>query len=475
MCVLFQDDVIEESPELLKLGVLFGQEVDIDTEDLPEVLSFQHKLIQEFFAALFIAKQVKDNKLDSSFLKAAFPTFSDLDVNRYILKFASGHLASQNERFITNHVANTLAEEICKDFSSRGLDQFYATLQSGSELLRSCHEEGIVSTINPYLCIYPSCGYPLVDAIKCSQLVVINDLNESDPLKLQSLSTPVVVHIVKHRCRGRERELDRLMTALASARINLLAVRTDPETMYCKICKLMSFPKLRAISSGWSTRLEEKQVRDLTDSINSWGPEPQLQALHCILPVLEDRRQAIALYIPFIKALSKCVNLQELILFDGNQIECVPALMGAPPPQLKRLWLLGPDQSINSSVWHSIVRAMRKQKLQYLQVLNTILGPQIQYDILYSLVEAFIDVRPDKPLEIIGYQYPPEIEVLCKNTKITLTDANQFFHQYDDRSKPLYGAFPFARYQPDFAEVPAPDGGTVSDIVSYTRESEMIP
>ena len=50
---------------------MFGEERDATSKDLPETLSFQHKLIQEVVAAYYIVDQV--NK-DPSSLERHFPS-----------------------------------------------------------------------------------------------------------------------------------------------------------------------------------------------------------------------------------------------------------------------------------------------------------------------------------------------------------------------------------------------------------------
>ncbi len=91
---------MKESSDLLTLGLLFGEDVDATSSDLPEVLSFQHKLIQEMVAAYYIAEQVE---IDPSFLKTAFPTWEKVDEHREVVKFTSGLLA-QNAAPVINYV-----------------------------------------------------------------------------------------------------------------------------------------------------------------------------------------------------------------------------------------------------------------------------------------------------------------------------------------------------------------------------------
>ncbi len=96
----FQNEIMRESSDLLTLGLLFGEDMDATSADLPEVLSFQHKLIQEMVAAYYIADQVKRDPL---FLKTAFPTWGEVEKHREVVKFTCGLLA-QNAAPVINYV-----------------------------------------------------------------------------------------------------------------------------------------------------------------------------------------------------------------------------------------------------------------------------------------------------------------------------------------------------------------------------------
>ncbi len=133
--ILFQTEIMEESPDLLTLGLLFGGDVDATSEDLPEVLSFQHKLIQEMVAAYYIAEQVQ---IDPSFLKIAFPTWEKVDEHREVVKFTCGLLA-QNAAPLINYVAismeskNTEESSVMQDLDIKDPYEFLETANPTSE------------------------------------------------------------------------------------------------------------------------------------------------------------------------------------------------------------------------------------------------------------------------------------------------------------------------------------------------------
>ncbi len=391
----------------MQLGLLFGHEDSAEIEDLPEALSFQHQLIQEYFAALFIAKQIQG---DESFLAT---NYIDICGNSELLSFTCGHLASHDPRPVINYIANKEADKMLCDVGETG--SVYYSL----ERLQSCYDESSLEEINPHLCIYPSCGYPLSNAIQSSKLVVINGVNESDPLKLQTSSVPVIISFDRRNTYHDVKEVGRLMKALSSAHINLLGI----DGVLCdEKCKLGNFSQLKSIYYDLPNNdiLDKEKVRDLTDSINAWGSEPKLRVLVCVLPYISDRTRATVLYIPLIQALSKCIHLTNLGMAGGNPDECIPALMGAPPPELKKLLLASSSKMDN--VLESMTRAVRKKKLQKLELLS-ILTNHTSNAALTSLVKAFIGVRPDQHLLIVVDKFPPELTSLCKSTKITIIDS----------------------------------------------------
>ncbi len=279
---------MEELADLLKLGLLFGQDVDITTEGLPEILTFQHKLIQEYMAAIFVAKQIK---ADAAFLSKTFPTWKIIETHCEVLRFASGLLAEHDAGPMANHIANILVKDTHYELGFP--TDFPPTImqESTQEIIESCNVEGHLPAFNPNLCVYPSCGHHLADAIKHSRFVLLNGVNEHDPLQLQASSVPVILNIMKDNCGGKQREVNRLMNALTSSHINVQAIDTDIE--WDDMCEIHTLTQLKYIA--FRGKMAEKHVKDLTDSINSSQSEPQLRAVVSTLPVISDQHKATAI------------------------------------------------------------------------------------------------------------------------------------------------------------------------------------
>ncbi len=402
---------------MLKLGLLFGQEDNVVAGHLPEALSFQHKLIQDYFAALFLAKKAQE---DESFLTSAFKNVYDMFIDNEVLKFTCGRLDPQDAYSVTNCIAKIVADQALEDLNMGG-----SIRKHFIKRLQSYHDQSSHLAISPHLCIYPSCGCPLSYALKFSKLVIIDGLNEKDPLTLEAPTASIIISLPNEKSlKDGGKEVSRLMKALSSAHANLIGI----EGVFCEEgFKLHNFSQLQSICNiyHWPRfgALQEKNVRDVTDSIRAWGQEPRLRILTCELPFFLDKFQAISVYIPFIKALSKCIHLRILNLFGGNPNECIPALMGVPPPDLRQLSLEGRVTVHRfDSVLDSITKAVRQNKLQKLEVIEISAG-YTSDAAMVSLVKAFIDVRPDKQLHIVVDDIPAELESLCKSTKITLEDS----------------------------------------------------
>ena len=95
---------------MLELGLLMTEEPGVMEEEDEELYSFQHKLLHEYTAAIYVSKQVEENP---HFLSQHFPTHADIYNYREVIAFCVHILRSQNallplERVIC-HVSNTFS------------------------------------------------------------------------------------------------------------------------------------------------------------------------------------------------------------------------------------------------------------------------------------------------------------------------------------------------------------------------------
>ncbi len=360
-----QEDVVAESDEILQLGLLFGEDVDATTSDLPAVLSFQHKLIQEYVAALYIAEQVQMED-PSTFLTEAFPTWEKIENHREVVLFTCGILADTDASPITQHVAKVLNEHT-KSQLNGGL-QMSVMIPEFFQLIASFNVEGNVSTDNPYITEYPQCSRPLVDILANTELAVITSLNENDTFQLGPCSADILLNVSRKE-EGKLRRVWETLPTTHYTNINALyttQIRTDT-------IPLSHFAQLKHLSI---INIREGDHEDLVQSIDSWGPDP---------PLTYCRLRKVIIEGSLITALCKCTYLLCLNLAECNMKDKVCVLMDHPPPVLRDL-NLGNGSLCASDVDH-LTQAIKNDKLKNLKKLDIRCSP-VGEDAVNSLLEA---------------------------------------------------------------------------------------
>ncbi len=327
-----QKDVVAESEAILKLGLLFGEDIEATTEDLPAVLSFQHKLIQEYLAAVYIAENAKGDTT-STFLSQALPSWEMIQNHREVVQFACGILADIDARPITNHAAKLMVQHTHNQLNTGVVPsivhhwynlKFMPRDHTGLSLIEMCQREGNLSTaINPYLFEYPACGRPLAEVLANSELVYITYIDENDPLELNPSPAQIIVKLVAVD----GEEYDRLWGALHATPQSLVALELS-EVRSANVTKLSHFHQLKYLyieDYEWG----EEASEDLAESIDAWGPQPQLRCFRLsLVPITRS----------LMTGLCKCSHLMSLHFCGCNLSGKMSILMASPPPALRSLW-----------------------------------------------------------------------------------------------------------------------------------------
>ncbi len=231
----FQKDVIAESEVILKLGLLFGEDNYASTEDMPSVLSFQHKLLQEYLAALYIAENAK---LDSTseFLTEAFPTWDTIESHREVVQFACGILGGSGAGIVIKHVARVLVIHTNDQLESGErpsvIHEYDFSQFSSLSLLASFQREGGVSDRNFPISKYPACRRPLAELFANTQLTYINNIDENDTLQLSPSSASIILELSSQNGVSTE-QFDRLWHALCSIQANVTALYVHGIKSHC--------------------------------------------------------------------------------------------------------------------------------------------------------------------------------------------------------------------------------------------------
>ncbi len=370
----FQKDVIAESADILKLGLLFGEDVDATTIDFPEVLSFQHKLIQEYLAAIYITENLKLDPPERV-LADALSTWEKIGNHREVVLFACGMLATTDASPLTNHVAKVLSELIQKQINE-GEDLSNISYSSvGISLLHAFQKEAGTPLTSPYICEYPRCGRPLAEVLAHTKLAVITDVDKNDALQINASIGQIILDI-----EGMSGKLfESMWQALHSVPV------ANVTALYLYEVKIANRANLRHFSQLKHLSMQDADVSELEDlvlSINSWGPQPLLTFCG-----IWGEQQKIPTAL--VTALTKCTHLRDLSLLELNLHDTLSILMASPPPELRELVLH--DCNLNAEDINYMTQAIREDRLTKLKELNIESNP-IGEAALDSMLEV-ISVR----------------------------------------------------------------------------------
>ncbi len=223
------------------MGLLFGEDVEATTEELPEVLSFQHKLLQEYLAAVYIAENARLDPT-SAFLTDTFPTWENIygpgyDKHKEVIQFACGILADTDASPITNHLGKLLGKLICTELVMEATHFVVLDLVSHAKEWLSLLNF-FQKSINSSLCQYPSCGHPLAEVLAKTELVYITGIAENDTLDLNPSSSQILMRLEEVY----SERFDRLWHSLHSIHANLMVLHLF-EVRGANVGNLRHFPK----------------------------------------------------------------------------------------------------------------------------------------------------------------------------------------------------------------------------------------
>ncbi len=407
---MLQNDVLAESEEILKLGLLFGEDIQATTEDLPAVLSFQHKLIQEYLAAIYIVESVKTGE-SSTILAQTFQTWEKIDNHKEVVLFTSGMLAETDATPVTNHVATVLAQIIHNELDTGKEPSIMKRNDKHLPLLLSFQREGMVPTS-----MYPGCGRPLAEVLANTDLVCITDIDENDPLKL-SASSQIIVNLRKVHVK----KYDRLWNAISDIHGNIIALRLFGVSS-ANVTKLSHLPQLKYI---YINECSKASGDDLAESIEAWGDQSQLT--YCRLFKMPIPRSLMT-------GLYKCTHLIHLHIMWCNLHDKLDVFMASLPPGLRDV--IFEQCSLHASDVDHMTQAVQGGRLTHLELLKICANP-VGEVALGHLLEALISIRPHTQLKLVLWntgvdeasdegrkQYTGLSEQFVSECREKLTDTN---------------------------------------------------
>ncbi len=413
-----QNDVMAESEEILKLGLLFGEDTEATTEDLPPVLSFQHKLIHEYLAAVYIAENVKLDTTSTTFLSEAFPTWEKIETQREVVQFVCGMLANTGASHVVMHVSKILAQQANNDLNTGEHSNILSRSDENHPLSirKSLQKEGNVSTaIDPYLCEYPTCEQPLAEVMANTENVYITGIGENDALQLHPSTAQIIVRLEEVCEFGKS--YDRLWQALHGMPANVIALALVGVRGY-NVTKLGHFFQLKYLDIR-PCDCSEVAMENLAENIKAWGPQSQLRSceLRCV-PTPSS----------LITALCKCTHLKKISINENDLHKhgqlCL--LMDSPPPSLTDLKLM--QCSLQDSDINYMTEAIRRGKLTQLQRLEIPYNPVGEVAVGH-LLDALIFTRPQSQLEL--WLYENGVNKKGENTNL----SSQFRNEWEAKLK----------------------------------------
>ena len=104
---------------VFKLGLLFGCDVNNCEEEESELVSFQHKIIHEYIAALYITDQAEK---DPTFLKKAFPDWIHVKNHIEVYRFCCGFASEQSKSIFMDYFIKTMVD-YTSDMLRQGWDR----------------------------------------------------------------------------------------------------------------------------------------------------------------------------------------------------------------------------------------------------------------------------------------------------------------------------------------------------------------
>ncbi len=377
--------------------MLFGEHNNTTTGELPAVLSFQHKLLQEYLAAVFIAEQVKRDTL-YNFLSESFPTWERADIHREVINFTFGILSETDASPMTMHLSNILARHTHDELNGGEVPSIIlSNTVNPQSLLGSCEREGNVpTTINPYLCEYPACGRPLAEVLENTGLAYISDIDENDPLQLIESPAQIIVRLsLGEKCdrdwdsrtdsdlgdevgSGR---YDRLWQTLHSVSTSIVALDLY-HVRSANITKLHNFSQLKYLGLC-DCHCGETAGQDLTESIEAW--EDQSQLTYCTLDKMSIPKSLMT-------ALCKCTHLKRLNFYFCDFDDTLSLIAPSTPPTLRDLRFVG--CSLQGADVDNITQALKEGRLNHLEYLDLQFNT-VGEGAVGHLLEALISIRPD--------------------------------------------------------------------------------
>ncbi len=411
MYCLLQSDVVNETEDIFKLGLLItDQHMAIIDPETP-VYAFQHKLIQELVAAIYICEQVSngDIRSDKSYFYLIFESWAMVlkfqtvvrfvcyllrasDAGASVLSTLRLHFVSLLHYYIDGGEGMRVTQE--NQLLSDSKDSTELTLK----LLQRFEKEASLEAFNNIINVYPDCGKSLGDCLGTSEYVLITKLPDHESeLQFEPafIKAKVIISLrfpYEKAKISSTKDVTTLYDLLSKLEGSVLAVRLEgdvwrksPEVLPASLQQLSltcSLGHIRNEDTWADLGIAIHQLNHLTHLSLGWNFMRQHGAYiaHALEATSEESNlKYLDLGMNFfpeevspdiMSAIRGHRKLEHLLLFHNTLSGCVEKFMEDPPPELRELnmqccYLLEGDLQ-------SISNAIEEGKLKNLQILNII-------------------------------------------------------------------------------------------------------
>ncbi len=306
------------------------------------MLSFQHKLIQEYLAAVYITNNLTEGT-SAAFIEhveEALPTWEKIENHREVLYFACSMLGKDAKGAkaaipLINHVGKILSKETVTKLDEGCIvhyEQPQPLLHQDLPLLSSFERASTVTSINPFITSYPECGKPLAEVLANTKVVVITDILKNDPLQLRTSPANVFLLFDTHNKEYNKEDVDRLLMALGPIHDNIVAVGLNEDSRAI-ITHVKHFSGLKILSIMYAG----PYLNEVVSCISSLGVNPPLTQIELRAGSMSTGINTASQSL--MATLSVCTYLRNLRIYLVNLRGNLSTLMTSPPPRLRELSL----------------------------------------------------------------------------------------------------------------------------------------
>ncbi len=359
-------------------------------QGIPEVMTFQHKLLMEYVAALYLSEVIKKKP---DYVKSVFPTWRDIEKHSEVFNFICGILKDAGSNHVVDHAVGCVIQHSLKQLEDGKFlsvfkdDRMFSSLdliqqEAGSNntncevfpSLRHSHSLSTVLSHAKFIVVKDLKGTTCDPTMPIAQDIVITLAGDFPKYKKKSWNSEEMAGTIKtlQKCRENIRAIQlflcenetvnaitSLMPATRLAQLHIESCYLSPENISSlKEMRQLIYLSLQEIDSLAS------HGRHLVAAIEAWEGQSSLRKLDLL-----GNNLAPSVCKPLLAAVAtNCPKLEEIQLFRNTLTGSLDAFLQDPPPALTELWMN--NTSPQTEDIESLAAALAGGKLQQLKVLD---------------------------------------------------------------------------------------------------------